>query len=506
MPKDPQGPPHDDDPASDALAAAEARALRSEERLRFALDVAGLGQWDLDLDTGAAYRSLRHDQIFGYDELLPEWTYPTFLDHVLPEDREMVDEAFREAQARGDDWDFECRIRRADGEVRWIWARGRVWPPREEGGSGRMLGVVADVTERESARLEREDLLARVKEEEERLRVILEQMPIGVSIAEAPSGRLLFHNEEAVRLLRHPLLASETHEGYAQYGAFHADGTPYDATEYPIARALSGETILAQEMRYRRGDGTLTTFSVSAAPVHDGGDAIAFAVSTFEDVSAQKAAEAELRRMSARLVQAGERERHAVARELHDELGGLLTSLQMSLRMNPARDPAARAELRESEGLVGTMTAKVREIALDLRPSLLDDLGLGPALDQLVERFGAQTGIAVDFHCEVASGDRLAPEIETTAYRIVQEALTNVARHAGAARAQVLCHREPDRLVVHVVDEGGGFDVEAVDLNASTGLSSMRERATLVDGALAVTSDPEAGTRVTATLPLHAAP
>lgn len=332
--------------------------------------------------------------------------------------------------------------------------------------------------------------------------MVLEQMPVGVAIAEAPSGKLLFHNREAVRLLGHPMLPSETHQGYAQYGAFHEDGTAYEPTEYPMARALSGGTVLAEEMRYRRGDGTLTTFSVSAVPVRDDGDEMTYAVSTWEDVSAQKAAEAELRRMSARLVQAGERERHAVARELHDELGGLLTSLQMSLRMNPARDPAARAELRESETLVGAMTRKVRELALDLRPSLLDDLGLGPALDQLAERYAAQTGIAVDLHCEVAAGDRLAPEIETTAYRVVQEALTNVARHAGADRVQVLCHHEPDRIVVHVVDEGSGFDPEAVDLGASTGLSGMRERAVLVGGTFAVTAEAGMGTRVTASIPL----
>ena len=471
-----------------------------DERLRFALDVAGLGLWDLDLEAHTAFRSLRHDQIFGYEDGLAEWTYETFLDHVVPEDREVVDGAFREAREQGDDWDVECRIRRADGAVRWIWARGRVWGG--ERGPSRMLGVVADVTETVRAREARDALADQIRADERRVRLVLEQMPVGVSIAEAPSGRLLFHNEEAVRLLRHPLLPSESTEGYAQYGGLRPDGEPYAPADYPMVRALAGETVRSEEMAYRRGDGTLTTLSVSAAPVHNRDASVDVAVVTFEDVSAQKTAAAALRRLSVRLAEAGESERRAVARELHDELGGLLTSLQMSLRMNPARDPEARAEIAESEGLVEAMIDKVRELALDLRPSLLDDLGLGPALDQLTERFATRTRIEVALHCEVEAGDRFEPSVETTAYRVVQEALTNVARHAGVERAQVLCHREPDRLVLHVVDEGAGFDVGEAEAGASTGLASMRERVALVGGALDVASAPGVGTRVTATLPL----
>src|SRR5665647_3431129 len=101
------------------LKRAEEALRESDERLRFALETINIGAWDLDLVDHTAYRSLEHDRIFGYEQLLPEWTYEMFLDHVLPEDREMVDAKFRKATTALSDWSFECRIRRVDGEVRW---------------------------------------------------------------------------------------------------------------------------------------------------------------------------------------------------------------------------------------------------------------------------------------------------------------------------------------------------------------------------------------------------
>jgi PAS domain S-box-containing protein len=129
----------------DRLLAAE--ALReSKERLMFALESAELGDWDLELSTKTAYRSLRHDKIFGYESLLPEWTYEMFLEHVLPEDRPLVEAKFLDALTKNDIWDFKCRIRRADGELRWIWARGHVYY-NTEGEATRMLGLVSDISD-----------------------------------------------------------------------------------------------------------------------------------------------------------------------------------------------------------------------------------------------------------------------------------------------------------------------------------------------------------------------
>ena len=122
----------------------------SEERLRFALETSHTGAWDLDLVDHTAHRSLEHDRIFGYEQLLPQWTYEMFLDHVLPEDRAMVDAKFCKATTEHSDWSFECRIRRVDNAVRWIWAAGR-HRVDATGNVRRMAGIVQDITERKRA-------------------------------------------------------------------------------------------------------------------------------------------------------------------------------------------------------------------------------------------------------------------------------------------------------------------------------------------------------------------
>ncbi len=131
---------------------AEHALRESEERLHFALETSRAGAWDLDLLDHTAHRSLEHDQIFGYSQLLPKWTYEMFLEHVVPEDRPMVDAKFHHAFETCTDWGFECRIRRADGAIRWIWAAGR---PRidDHGDMRRMGGIVQDITERKEAAL-----------------------------------------------------------------------------------------------------------------------------------------------------------------------------------------------------------------------------------------------------------------------------------------------------------------------------------------------------------------
>jgi PAS domain S-box-containing protein len=132
----------------------------SKARLDFLLEAAQFGDWDLNLKDHTAHRSLRHDQIFGYDTLLPEWTYEMFLDHVLPEDRQEVDRQYREAIDCNRPWDIECRICRADQQIVWIWVSGYIYHDAM-GEPMRMVGLVVDITAKKQADVEREQLLAR---------------------------------------------------------------------------------------------------------------------------------------------------------------------------------------------------------------------------------------------------------------------------------------------------------------------------------------------------------
>lgn len=211
-----------------------------------------------------------------------------------------------------------------------------------------------------------------------------------------------------------------------------------------------------------------------------------------------------LRAMSWRLMEVQEDERRHLSRELHDEIGQILTGLNLTLA-GGAHGSAdqAKISLDKARGLVSDLMVRVRELSLGLRPSMLDDMGLLAALLWHFERYTAQTQVQVVFEHGRLTG-RFAPEIETAAYRIVQEALTNIARHADVNEVTVSCASDSDALRVQIQDRGVGFDPEAVLARQSAGgLTGMRERAELLDGRFTLESAPGKGTRVIVELPLR---
>lgn len=221
----------------------------------------------------------------------------------------------------------------------------------------------------------------------------------------------------------------------------------------------------------------------------------------------QRCQEAEMLReraqlLSRRLVEVQEAERRHVARELHDEIGQLLTGLKLLLEMNARSTPAdVLSNLDEATALLNELIARVRELSLDLRPSVLDDLGLAPALLWHIERYMAQTQVQVTLRHHGLEGRRFPAEVELTAFRIAQEALTNVARHAHAPAAEVRAWVAGNWLYLQVKDNGVGF-VPDPPITNSSGLAGMLERAALLDGRLTIDSTPGAGTLLTAELPL----
>ena len=220
----------------------------------------------------------------------------------------------------------------------------------------------------------------------------------------------------------------------------------------------------------------------------------------FEEV---RAARDRLQLLSRRLVEVQEAERRHIARELHDEVGQVLTGLKLTLEMGASLPPEEfQANLEEAQTLVNQLMAEVRNLSLDLRPAMLDDLGLLPALLWHFERYTAQTQVHVAFR-QIGLERRFQPEIETVVYRIIQEALTNVARHAGVDNVTVRVWADEETLNLQVEDQGTGFDPEAaLAASVSSGLSGMYERVGLLDGQLSIESIAGAGTALTARLPL----
>ncbi len=208
---------------------------------------------------------------------------------------------------------------------------------------------------------------------------------------------------------------------------------------------------------------------------------------------------------SRRLVEALEDERRTLARELHDEAGQALTTLNLGLgqlKRETATHDLLQARIAELQQITSGAMEDLHRLAVNLRPVTLDRYGLLPALEQYVEAFGRRGGLKVEFAVVDLGEERFAPEIETALYRVVQEALTNIARHAQATRVGVVVERRSDTLVVIVEDNGHGFDVDLALDSGRLGLLGMRERAEMLGGSLAIESSPGAGCSVYATVPL----
>ena len=203
-----------------------------------------------------------------------------------------------------------------------------------------------------------------------------------------------------------------------------------------------------------------------------------------------------------RVVEAQELERRRLARELHDETGQALTSILLGLKALEERidDPSSRAATAELRELVVSTLQDVRRLAVELRPSALDDFGLVAALERLTASFSEQTGIAVDFQTALAD-ERLPEEVETALYRIVQESLTNVVKHARARRVSILLARKNSAVKAVVEDDGQGFD-PAEQADDGFGLVGMRERLALLGGRLEIESGRGGGTTVAAEVPV----
>lgn len=202
-----------------------------------------------------------------------------------------------------------------------------------------------------------------------------------------------------------------------------------------------------------------------------------------------------------RVVQAQELERRRLARELHDETGQALTSILLGLKPleEALADHPARAGLAELREQVVSALQDVRRLAVELRPSVLDDFGVVAALERLAETFGEQTGIRVDFHSALGEA-RLPSDVETALYRVVQESLTNIAKHANAHNVSVSVARRDNAVAATIEDDGAGFDPRSVREDG-IGLIGMRERLALIDGRLHVESRRGVGTTIVAEVP-----
>ena len=289
---------------------------------------------------------------------------------------------------------------------------------------------------------------------------------------------------------------------------------------HPPMRTFLGVPILRAGRRY--GNLYLTE-KAGGAPFDDTDEALvtalaafaAGAIETAELLASERsraAAEEQARarrELLGQVIAAQEAERARVSRDLHDDVGQALTSVLLGLRLvedsltEPDVDPGdARQRIAELRELVSDGLRRARQLAFDLRPTVLDDVGLAAALQRLSEDVASRSGLTVELDTSaLAPDERLAPEIETVIYRVVQEALTNVVRHASATTASVALAARDGRIRTLIEDDGAGFDPEQTTPRAHLGVEGMLERAELVGGTVTVTSAVGAGTTIVLEVP-----
>jgi len=480
-----------------ALARRRAdEALReSQDRLAVALDSAEAGPWSLDYGTRIFWLSSQARTIFGFaaDEVV---SLDRLRERVHADDWRLIEEAIGDAARSGELTTVEYRIVTPDGGVRHISTRGR-FHFSASGEPERLMGVTIDATERRNAQ---EALLA----SETRLEAAVELA--GLAFYEVRFDEGTTYVDDRFRELTG--LPPEREQGLG-------------ALEYWMEQLHPEDRERVLDQRRLLHDGNLETLFVEYRfldPVrgerwfqHIGRiarrDAAGYAVRAYgvlRDVTARLRAESEMQELSRRLLTAQEQERAVLARELHDDVSQRLAVLAIDVgraELDASEGPQAEAMQGVREGLM-RLSEDVHTMAYQLHPSILEELGLAEALRAECERRHRRgdLDVAVDVKA-------LPPGIPDHAalclFRVAQEALTNVAHHAGATAASVSLREADGGLLLAVSDDGRGFEVGDPGKKGRLGLASMRERVLLVNGTLDIDSGPGRGTTVLAWVPLE---
>jgi PAS domain S-box-containing protein len=366
-----------------------------------------------------------------------------------------------------------------------------------------VIATVRDVTRRH----ERERAL---RESEQRYSAVVQQIDEIVynvdMAADSFAGRVVFVSDRVERVTGHTPQEFMEHPQLWR-SLIHPDDVSSVASL--TDRLLSERTSVTRLYRLRNDrTGDYLWFEDRVTPYVSGDGALVTLIGVARDITerqrasdALKDANMRLQSLSRRLLTIQETERRSLARELHDEIGQALTATKINLQaLERFPDSATLVlRLRDANSIVDRALDQVRSLSLELRPPLLDDLGLPAALRWLLDQYARRSGLQGQFGGDPFEG-RLAAEVETACFRVAQQGLTNVERHAGARTVTVELRRVEDTLHLHVRDDGAGFDVPAARARAvhggSLGLLSMEERAALAGGGIEWTSAPGRGTEM----------
>jgi len=474
----------------------EERLQRSETLLAQAEQLANMGSWEYDYERQELSWSAQYFRMLGLEPEQGPVQYGRGIRMIHPDDRER---AIRDVEALKEDrrpLENELRFVTGDGSIRIFHSRAVVITDE----AGRVVGIRGmsqDVTER--------------KQELERLRKSEELLLQAERIAN-------FGSWEFDLKTRRPILSKHLAQMYgvasgAEWSeeAYWERIDPQDREQVrqAVDRALAEGKPWEYVARFRAPNGRLRVHFVRGVPIAGPDGKPARSIGVVQDITDQTRAEEDLRRLSHQLMRARDEERRHAARVLHDSAGQSLAALKMTLRRLedelPKTDKRARELLESSMELATTAVQEVRTVSYLMHPPMLDEAGLGLALRWYARGFSERSGIDVKVEVPKDLG-RQSQEIETTIFRIVQEALTNVHRHSGARAALIRLARENGQIRAEIRDEGRGLALPSLAQSANAplgvGIAGMRERVQQLNGVFEFESAPGRGTTVRAILPL----
>src|SRR6516225_2064922 len=468
----------------------EAVLRESEERFRLAAQAGKMFAYEWDAATDVLQRSPEFVQVLGFDESA-ETTGRQILAKVHEADREGVMAAFAELSPEKPYLRISFRMVRPDGTTIWVERSGRAQFSKQ-GKLLRVVGMLADITERKRAE-------EQLQESEERFRLVATTAPVMIWMS-GPDKLCTYFNQPWLTFTGRSI-QQELGNGWAE--GVHAGDLEHCLEIY--TQAFDRREPFEMEYRLRRHDGEYCWIFDYGVPRFNADGSFAGYIGSASDLTDQKLAQEALEKVSGQLIEAQERERRRLAMELHDDICQRLAML--SLKIEKVTKGWSRGQLSVADQLeqiwqqCSNLTGDVQALSHELHPSILDNLGLATAVKSFCREVSEQSGVVVEFVGKNIP-DSLPAEVSLSLFRVVQEAVHNAIKYSGEKHFDVRLQRQYEHLELEVRDQGVGFDASTSKNGGGLGLVSMAERIHQVNGTFNIDSQPNAGTRIRARLPL----
>jgi PAS domain S-box-containing protein len=491
--------------AEQALRESAAEVLASEERLRLAQQAARIGAFERNVRTGVVTWTAEVDAMYGLPPRSFEGTTTTFFENLVhPDDRAGLVELIAAGLKTGHAVDGEWRVIWPDGSIHWIAGCWQVLMD-ESGEPLRVIGVNTETTERkraEQALLELNHVLeaqrALLQSREELLKIFVKNVPAGVA---------MFDRDMRYLQVSDRWCADYSVDSSQILGRSHYEVFP-DVPEHwkeVHRRGLDGETLRADEDRWDREGGLTTWVRWEILPWRTPSGIVGGILIFAEDITHRKEMAEAISGMSRKLIESQEQERARIGRELHDDINQRLAMLALELGQLEENPSEVQKRVHELRNRTTEISDDVQALSHELHASKLEYLGALGGIKSWCKEFGERHGIQIDFTSPEETIS-LPPEIGLCLFRVLQEALHNVAKYSGVKRAEVQLREDSDEIHLLVSDLGRGFDLETAIQGRGLGLTSMKERVRLVSGILEIQSKPRGGTTVHVRVPVRSEP